>query len=311
MRVDEEDMDGQVVVELQPKWAPRAVENFRCLCTGERVNSGSVKQVKSDGQDYPHRHATDTYLEGCALPPADTISAEDQHTSQGPDCHLSYVGSIIHRVCKGFVLQGGDIVFKQGERVGEGIASIYGGGFASERPASGRAPKHLCPGLLAMANSGRASSNGCQFYVTMDAAPWLDDDFVVIGQVKEGMHMLRRVEALPVDGEDRPLARVEIVACGQLTLAEVCLWEEAMAGKRKAAEGELHIAPWVGPADRLNCDKTEVCMRALPDEKSKRASNKGSRGQAGGGGAPEEGAGASAAWPDDPGPLYFDAELEA
>ena len=256
MRVDEEDMDGRVVVELQPKWAPRAVENFRCLCTGER----SVKQVKNDGQDHPLRHATDTYLDGCALSSADTISAEDQHTSRGPECNLSYVGSIIHRACKGFVLQGGDIVFKQGERVGEGVASIYGGGFASERPASGRAPKHLCPGLLAMANSGRASSNGCQFYVTMDAAPWLDDDFVVIGQVKEGMHMLRRVEALPVDEEDRPLARVEIVACGQLTPAEVCLWEEAMAGKRKAAEGELHIAPapWVGRtwavADRFNCD---------------------------------------------------------
>ena len=51
-------------------------------------------------------------------------------------------------------------------------------------------------------------------------------------------------------------------------------------------------------------------MRALPGEKS-RASNRGSRGQAGGSGAPGEGAGASASWPDDPGPLYFDAELEA
>jgi len=201
-KVGEKDIDGRVVVELQPKWAPKAVENFRCLCTGERtVRDEQQPNRKDDG--------------GC-----------------GADA-LCYAGSIIHRVCRGFVLQGGDTVYKHGERVGDGIASIYGGGFASEKPISGRAPKHLCPGLVALANDGRAKSNGCQFYVTMDAAPWLDDDFVVIGQVKEGMRTLRQIEALPVDTDDRPLERVEIVACGQLAEDELRDWDQTLALARK------------------------------------------------------------------------------
>lgn len=135
----------RVVLELHPKWGPKTVENFRCLCTGEKT--------------------------GPAGEP------------------LTYAGSGIHRVCRGFVLQvpaatpthrpermraglaaadlsaaqGGDIVHKSGHGVGQGLASIYGGGFENEKPVGGARPgRHLSPGLVGMANDGRPKSAGCQ-----------------------------------------------------------------------------------------------------------------------------------------------------
>ena len=35
-----------------------------------------------------------------------------------------------------------------------------------------------------MANTGQKDSNGCQFYITFDGAPWLDGDNVIIGKVR-------------------------------------------------------------------------------------------------------------------------------
>lgn len=63
--------------------------------------------------------------------------------------------------------QGGDIVYKHGDRVGEGLVSIYGAGFENEQPVGGARPaRHLSASLIAMANNGRPKSNGCQVRFT-------------------------------------------------------------------------------------------------------------------------------------------------
>ena len=97
---------GRIVFKLFKDITPKTAENFRALCTGERGKKGL-------GQS-----ATD----------------------------LCYRGSNIHRVVRGFVIQGGD--FTKGN--GTGGWSIYGKEFNDENFQK----RHSCAGLLSMANRG-------------------------------------------------------------------------------------------------------------------------------------------------------------
>jgi len=124
---------------------------------------------------------------------------------------VGYKGSRFHRVIKGFMLQGGDIV--KGD--GTGRMSIFGERFDDE-PA-GLAMRHTGAGLLSMANSG-PNSNGCQFFLTCARAEWLDGKHVVFGRVmdEEGHLLLRKLEAVPCGAGDRPKLEVLVTECGEL-----------------------------------------------------------------------------------------------
>ncbi|XP_068198928.1 probable inactive peptidyl-prolyl cis-trans isomerase-like 6 isoform X2 [Antennarius striatus] len=86
---------------------------------------------------------------------------------------LTYKGSVFHRVVPNGWVQGGDIDPK---RRGDGGESIYGPTFEDESFAI----PHNKRGILGMANKG-PHSNGSQFYITLQATPWMDRTYVALG----------------------------------------------------------------------------------------------------------------------------------
>ena len=121
---------------------------------------------------------------------------------------MAYKECPFHRVIKGFMVQGGDFVNKNGT----GKISIYGDKFKDESFAV----KHTGPGLLSMANSG-PNTNGCQFFITCQKCDWLDGKHVVFGKVLDAASLLvvRKIENVSTNHKEEPRIPVVISQCGE------------------------------------------------------------------------------------------------
>uniref|UniRef100_A0A7S4KWT1 Peptidyl-prolyl cis-trans isomerase n=1 Tax=Guillardia theta TaxID=55529 RepID=A0A7S4KWT1_GUITH len=165
LKLSSDDVEfGTVEIELFSDLVPRAAENFRCLCTGEKGKGVFDKE-------------------------------------------LHYKGSRIHRIIRGFLLQGGDFIYGNGM----GNESIYGETFEDEDLSHSFTHER---GAVSMANAG-PDTNGSQFFITSANAPSLDGSYVVVGRVVDGMDVLKRVHQVDCNQEDEPLVSVFISDCGE------------------------------------------------------------------------------------------------
>lgn len=120
---------------------------------------------------------------------------------------LHYKKTKIHKIVKGFMIQGGDVT----NRGGKGGESIYGPVFDDELLTL----KHDKPYLVTMANKG-PNSNSSQFFITTAPAEHLDGKHVVFGAIIKGRGNVRKIQKLAVDSRYHPISPVVIVDCGEL-----------------------------------------------------------------------------------------------
>ena len=117
-----------------------------------------------------------------------------------------YDGTLFHRVIPGFMIQGGDPNTKDQNMKGQW--GMGGPGYNVKGEFSSRS--HL-RGIVSMARSQDPKSAGSQFFIVTSDSAFLDREYTVFGQVKEGMDVADKIVNIQKDGNDCPLQKVEMI----------------------------------------------------------------------------------------------------
>ena len=115
-----------------------------------------------------------------------------------------YDGTVFHRIIPGGIIQGGDPLSKDprnAARYGTGGLGLLKAEFSDQAFARGV--------VAAARRPSSVDSGGSQFFVVLTEQPALKGQYTIFGEVAEGMEVVDKLGAAPVDGE-KPRARVEI-----------------------------------------------------------------------------------------------------
>ncbi|MEI7775263.1 MAG: peptidylprolyl isomerase [Verrucomicrobiota bacterium] len=120
-----------------------------------------------------------------------------------------YKDTAFHRIIKGFMIQGGDPKTKDLSQ-----ESAWGTGDPGYKiKAEFNERKHE-RGVLSMARSNDPDSAGSQFFICLDAAPFLDGKYTAFGHVIKGEDVLLKIGDTPVvsNGRERskPSERIAV-----------------------------------------------------------------------------------------------------
>ena len=118
-----------------------------------------------------------------------------------------YNGTKFHRVIAGFMVQGGDPLTRDDSQAARWGTGGPGYQFADEIHALNRNDA----GTIAMANAG-PNTNGSQFFINAADNNFLDTKHTVFGRVVAGMDVVKAIEALPTDANDRPQEPIVITS---------------------------------------------------------------------------------------------------
>ncbi|MDY6968664.1 MAG: peptidylprolyl isomerase [Spirochaetota bacterium] len=148
-----------------------------------------------------------------------------------------YDGLILHRIIKGFVIQGGCPLGNG--RGGPGYR------FVDEFDPN---LKHDESGILSMANAGPCT-NGSQFFITLAPTPHLNGRHTVFGRIVFGQDVMRKIENVKTGDRNRPvddvlIKSIRIVRVGKESKsfdAETAFLQnrEIQKNKEKQAENEM------------------------------------------------------------------------
>lgn len=145
-----------------------------------------------------------------------------------------YDNTKFHRVIKDFMVQGGDVTGTGGGNAGYK--------FGDEFPMNEKGEliyKHDSPGILAMANAGKAT-NSSQFFITHKATPWLDGKHSIFGKVIIGQNIVDTIQ------QNDFINNLEIIRIGKAAkkfkAATVFEYELTNVAKKEAERKEVLAA---------------------------------------------------------------------
>ncbi len=116
-----------------------------------------------------------------------------------------YDGTLFHRVIPGFMIQGGDPNTKKPDKSKWGM-----GGPGYTVKAEFNSKSHL-RGIVSMARATDPNSAGSQFFIVTTDSTFLDRQYTVFGEVKEGMEIADKIVSLPRDRNDCPNQEAKIL----------------------------------------------------------------------------------------------------
>jgi len=126
-------------------------------------------------------------------------------SSGGANDESYYDNTLFHRVIPGFMIQGGDPNTKTDNKNSWGQG---GPGYNIKAEFSSRS--HL-RGIVSMARSQDPNSAGSQFFIVTSDSAFLDREYTVFGQVKEGMDVADKIVNTQKDGNDCPLEKIQML----------------------------------------------------------------------------------------------------
>lgn len=122
-----------------------------------------------------------------------------------------YDGTAFHRIVKGFMIQGGDPLTKDGTK--EAMWGTGDPGYKIKAEFNQRSHQR---GVLSMARSNDPDSAGSQFFICLGDASFLDNKYTAFGKVIKGDDVLGKIgdtETVANRGEkSRPVKRQGVVS---------------------------------------------------------------------------------------------------
>jgi cyclophilin family peptidyl-prolyl cis-trans isomerase len=112
-----------------------------------------------------------------------------------------YDGTAFHRVAKGFVIQGGFLGTRGplDDRQQSFVRTM--------QPEFNPTPHDR--GILSMAHGDDPASATSSFFIVLARNQGLDNQYTVFGRVVEGLDVIEKIEAVPLNGET-PVTRIEV-----------------------------------------------------------------------------------------------------
>lgn len=117
----------------------------------------------------------------------------------------AYDGTTFHRVIAMGIIMGGDPISRDPAQ-----RAKYGTGGLGTLRFEPNAERHTRGAVSAVLVPGQRDSAGSQFFICITDQAALDGQYTVFGRVVEGLDVVEKIEAVPVNGE-APVTRVDVI----------------------------------------------------------------------------------------------------